>query len=131
MTLIEELRAELKDILAGTVKEFRQDDCFKSITRKERVLSFINAVARPYSRALRILRTKLANSRKYLSDEKLINMLDEFIVDLKYDDGARAMREIDSRITKLFDSIRAVKTETQLFIIPIMRLSVSQDITIG
>ncbi len=91
MTLIEEFRIELKNILKEVVKEHCTEGCFKSLMNQHRVISFPNKIGSSYARALRILRTVSENSRKYLSEERLERMFDEFVAELKYQDEKEVM----------------------------------------
>lgn len=134
MTIIEDFRIELKFILNRVIKErLNEDKYFKSTIRprEETMLFFPNDVQGSYKRAIRILRIKLKNMDKLISDTEIMNLLDDFIIDLKYSDEEKIMPEIDRYIVNFFKKLKDMKSERHLFVIPIMHINLSKDITIG
>ena len=137
MTLIEDFRKEIREILSGTIKERRipeWPEYWKFIERESRIVSYPIEIIRPYGRAFHILRKKSDNAQKFkrnfLLNEKIYSLLDDFIIKLKYEDEEMVMTDIDGRIGQLFESIQKMQTERYLFFIPIMALSVEQDLTL-
>ena len=135
MTLIEDFRKEIREILSGTIKERRiPPEYWKFIEREGRIVSFPIEIFWPYGRAFHILRKKSDNAQKFkrnfLSNEKICSLLDDFIIKLKYEDEEMVMTDIDRRIGQLFDSIQKIQTEKYIFFIPIMALSVEQNLTL-
>lgn len=132
MTIIEDFRRELQYILSTVVKKhLPYKDVFKAFTHEDKTLSFPKQVARSYQRAIRILRLKSKNVGKLISDKKLEDLLDEFLVEFKYGDETKAKEEIDKHIVKLFEKLKSMQTQRYLFLIPIMRMRLAQDIIIG
>lgn len=131
MTLIEDFRRELKNILSKLAKEHLREETFKVVQRKDRILSFPKEIARSYLRAIRILRAKSTNMGKFISDKKLEALLVEFLFDLKYGDEVRTIAEIDKHIVGFFDKLKTIQSQRHLFIIPIMHLGLAQNILIG
>jgi len=57
---------------------------------------------------------------------------DDFLLRLKYNgDNEKIRHEIDKRIVEFFDSLRKMKQSRYLFIIPVMNLTIEEDIEIG
>jgi len=132
MTLIEDFRKELRILQSGVTKsDLPLKDCFKKIQHKNKSLSFPKKIASSHVRAIRILRLKARNLRKFISDKELEHLLDDFLFDLKYGDESKFMGEVDKNVVCLFDSLRKMQSQKHLFIVPIMGLSVVQDIAIG
>lgn len=131
MTLIEDLRREIKTIIRYATKDPKPDeDYFKTIINRRKLLVFSKEAAGSYMRAIRILRKKAENTGKLISDKKLERILDNFLIDLMYD-GKNKLSEIDKHIVNLFEKIRNMYSEKHLFIIPIMNLFLKQNICIG
>lgn len=132
MTTIEDFRRELRNILSSVDKEPQFDEnTFQVITHLDKTLRFPKEIYRSYRRAIRILRLKSKNIGKLISDKKLENLLIDFLIDLKYDDEAKVMAEIDKHIIGLFNKLKSMLSQRYLFIVPIMHLFLAQDIIIG
>jgi len=132
MSAIEDFREETKNILKNIVKEPKHErGYFKSIIRSERAISFPENISSSYIRAIRILRFQAKNADKVISDDELENVFDDFLMNFKYEDEAKKLSEIDKHIVELFNKIKNMKLEKHIFIIPIMNLSLTQDLIIG
>ena len=131
MSLIEDFRRELRNILSKLAKEHLREDAFKIVQRKNKILSFPKEIARSHLRAIRILRTKSTNMGKFISDKRLEELLEGFLFDLKYGDEERIIAEIDKHIVGFFDKLKTIQSQRHLFIMPIMHLRLTQDIIIG
>ena len=117
MTIIEDFRTELKTILNGTVKGFvAEDEYFKMIERSGKVLSFSNNIARSYVRAVRILRGKTIDIGKLNSDKELERLLDDFLIEFKYDDEKERMEQVDKYIVSLFDTLKGLHSQKQSYL---------------
>ena len=132
MTLIEDFRKELVNMLKGVAKERLPNvDCFKIVERQGKILSFRNDIASSHLRAIRTLRLKSKNLGRLISDKELGNLLTDFIFDIKYGDEANVMAEIDKHIAHLFEKLRSMRPQRHLFVIPIMSLRLMDDVSIG
>lgn len=132
MTLIEDFRKELKILQSGIVKShLPRQDRFMAISREGRILSFPKEIADSYLRAIRVLRLKSKNLGRLISDKELKSLFVSFLFDLKYGNEAKFMEKIDKNIVCLFDKLQSMRAQRHLFIIPIMSLSVAEDLFIG
>lgn len=132
MTVIEDFRREIRNILGNVVKGHRRgEDYYRNVMHLDRTLSFPKNIAGSYTRAIRILRSKAENVGRLISDEALVRVLDDFLIDFKYGDEVKKLAEIDRHIVKLFDRVKNMQSERHLFIIPIMNLFLEQDTEIG
>jgi hypothetical protein len=133
VTKIDDFRNELLPILNGISRtRIPRENCFQTIGIEPKLLCFPNEIAPAYFRAIRILREKSNGLGKLISDDELKRKLVEFLMELKYvADQEKVKREIDKHIVILFDSLKKMKSEKYLFIIPIMNLRLEEDIKIG
>jgi len=132
MTLIEDFRKEITNIIKNLHTNICENvgDYFKQIFSGGKILCFSLEVVRPYYRAKEILRKKAENIGKLISDRQLEKILDDFLLELKYDEK-RKLPEIDKHIVRLFDFLRTMKMERYLFLIPIMNITLKQNMSIG
>ena len=134
MTPIRDFRKELLVILNGASIDITlQDDdkCFKSILAPKSI-SYPNEIATNYGKMLRILRVISDKSNNPISDTELENKLDNFIIELKYrKDQKSVRREIDNHIVNFIKSLKIIKSDKFLFLIPIMNLNIQGFMQIG
>ena len=132
MTLIEDFRKEIINIIKNLHTNIPENlgDYFKHIYSEGKILFFPLKVVRSYYRAKEILRKKAENVGKLISDRQLEKILDDFLLELKYDEKGK-LPEIDKHIVRLFDYLRTMEMERYLFLIPIMNIALRQDISIG
>lgn len=135
MTIIEDFRNELLPLLTKISTEpIPQDDerCFKTIFDEKGSLFFSNEIESYYRKTLRILRLMVNRSSKLISDKALESKLDNFILKLKYSPNQEDVKnEIDRHIVAFIQSLKKLKSEKFLFMVPIMNLKIEGDIQIG
>lgn len=135
MTVINNFRKELLPILNGvstTPLPDEQDKSFKTIMYEEGFLCFPNEIEASYRKALKILRLMSNQSGKLISDKALEEKLVDFLLKLKYGENEEKIRrEIDRHVIVFINSIKKMKSNKYLFMIPIMNLIVEGDIRMG
>ena len=134
MRMRDELKSLTWKLLDATVKDRGGDDLYFKILEKPlngRVISLPYEITSEYVRAIQVLRRKAKAQAKFLSDSKIEDLLDDFIMDLKYSTSTNINNEIDKRITELFDKIGQSPNERHVFLIPIVNLAVNGKVTVG
>lgn len=138
MKMRDELKSIMWDLIEAVEKDHhpKQDDqYFQTIFNPDtkRVISYPNKINSEYIHALRVLRRKTRAQRKFLSDNKLENLLNDSVMRLKYSTSSNLNNEIDSEITNIFDEIKILPNERHIFLIPIVRIEIinNKKITIG
>ena len=135
MTVIDDFRKELLPVLNGVSTSHlpdNQDRSFKTIMDQVGFLSFPNEIATPYRKALKTLRLMSNRSDKLISDKALENKFDNFLLELKYRENQEIVkREIDRHIVDFIESLKMLKSDKYLFLIPIMNLTIEEDIRIS
>ena len=132
MTVTDDFRNDLIQVLSALEKKHvSNDDYFKSIMREDKLISFPNKIYPQYLRLKLILRSKVNNAGKLISDKAIENTLDEFLLRLSYSDWAQVKHDAHKEITNLFYEIKKMESIKYLFVIPIMNLTIEEDIQIG
>ena len=83
----DELKSLTWKLLDAMVKGHGRDDLHFIVIHKPqtgRVISFPHEITSEYVQVIQVLRRKAEAQGKFLSDSKIEDLLDEFIMDLKY-----------------------------------------------
>ena len=132
MTIIEDFRAELIRILDAADKKMPDAKVIDSsiwFNFGGKCLCIPKTLGESFLRAIRLLRMKSSNN---VSDAALVHILQEFLIELKYDpDQNKVKNEIDRHIGRLFERLKGMRAKQFLFLVPIMNLQVTEEISIG
>jgi hypothetical protein len=135
MTAIEDIRKEVVVLIKCVTKEFKHHDSQFFISHHSpatnKSLSFPIIASGAYLRAIRILRGKSQKAGRLISDKELKRLLIDFIMEIKYGDEKKELASIDKHIVELFNKVKTLPLEKHLFIIPIKKLSLDQDVAVG
>jgi hypothetical protein len=130
--IIVDLRNELNIIVNGVKKiRIEEDACFKTLEKEGKFLSYPKDIQWSYYRAILILREKAINIGKSLSDNEIKRILDDFLIDLLYNNTDERMKTVEREIKQLFATIKSIGTEKHLFIMPINYITISGSMQIG
>ena len=104
---------------------------FKSVMIGNRGVTIDKRAAQSYFRAISVLKTKCSDAGKIVSNGYLVDALDKFVVELKFEDQNKVKSEIYGRINDLFRQVTSISLDEHLFLIPIMNMKLAQDLSIG
>jgi hypothetical protein len=136
MKMRDELKLLTLKLLDAVIKGYdRREHFFKRIGNIEtkRAISYPFKIINEYVQAIQVLRRKAQAQGKFLSDRSLEDLLDNFIMGLKYSTSTNLNNEIDKEITIIFGTIQNVPNERHIFLIPIVQIQllVDDEVIIG
>jgi hypothetical protein len=122
----DEFKSLTLKLLSAVVKgHYRDNRYFKTVhkTESDRTVSFSNEIGPAYAQGIRTLRLKAQSQKKFLSDEKLESLFDDYIVELAYCNQTNLNNEIDRQITLLFSTVTHLPNERRVYLIPLVNIS--------
>ena len=117
----------LKLLSAVAKGHYRDNRYFKTVhkTESDRTVSFSNEIGPAYAQGIRALRLKAQSQKKFLSDQKLESLFDDYILELAYCNQANLNNEINRQITLLFSTVTHLPNERRVYLIPLVNISLS------